>query len=253
MTWWGLAPRGASAQGDADAQARAHFAAGSGYYAEGRFADAAREFERAFELSGRPGLLHNIYLARRDLGDQRGAADALRRYLAEAADIQPETRALLGSRLEALERSIAEQEAAEAAAADQAAAAPAQPAPAEEKGMGIVPGAVVLGAGGAVLAVSLVQGLRARHTRDEYDTICARSGFPDQCLASDAVRLGELADDFRRQRNSAWGLLAGGAATAGVGTVLLVLGLGGDGEPDATTADVSCSGDGCTLFVRGRF
>ncbi len=135
-----------------------------------------------------------------------------------------------------------------------AASAPAEPmAEAPDAGMGVLPGVITLGAGGAVLVVSLVQGIRARSTLRDYDALCARSGSPDQCLAADAAALDELADDFLRQRNSAWGLLAGGVAAAGAGAALLVLGLRGADEPAGTTADLACSGDGCTVFLRGRF
>ncbi len=121
-----------------------------------------------------------------------------------------------------------------------------------ETGMGVVPGAIVLGAGGAVLAISLAQSLRARSTRDEYERVCSASGVPGECLSADAARLDTIADDFARQRGSAWGLLAGGLATAGVGTVLLLFGR--DGDDDATVADdVACAFDGCRLFVRGSF
>jgi len=251
----------ASAQPAVDQQARTHFEAGTQYYAAGRFADAAREFEQAYEMSHRPALLHNLYLARRDNGDQRGAADALRRYLAEANDIQPANRALLQSRLEALDRTVAEQDAAAAAAADAAeAAATANSASQgaanesdEAGGMGIIPGISVTSAGGAILIVSLVQSIRARGTRSDYDALCASSGTPGSCLASDEARLSELESDFNRQRNSAWGLMIGGAVTAGAGAALWILGGRSGDDAPSTTADVACGPTGCTAVVRGSF
>src|SRR6185295_14451044 len=50
------------------AEARAHFQVGSDHYNHGRFSEAATEYEAAYSLSPRPALLHNIYLARRDMG-----------------------------------------------------------------------------------------------------------------------------------------------------------------------------------------
>jgi tetratricopeptide (TPR) repeat protein len=57
--------------------ARAHFRTGEMYYAKGRFLDAAREFEQAFQLSNRTQLLH--YAAKSyDAGED--FARALRTY-----------------------------------------------------------------------------------------------------------------------------------------------------------------------------
>jgi tetratricopeptide (TPR) repeat protein len=70
----------------ADAQARAHFRLGKEYYDQGRFADAAKEFEVAYGLSGRGSLLYNVYLAYRDAQDTANSARALRGYLAAVPD-----------------------------------------------------------------------------------------------------------------------------------------------------------------------
>ena len=49
-----------------DEAARRHFRLGQAYYQNGQFPEAAAEFEQAYQLSGRPQLLYNIYLAHRD-------------------------------------------------------------------------------------------------------------------------------------------------------------------------------------------
>ncbi len=88
-----------------EAEARAHFRLGQSHYDLGHFAEAAAELERAYELSRRADLLYNLYVARRDAGQHREAAAALRLYLERAENI--ENAALLRHRLSALEAQIA--------------------------------------------------------------------------------------------------------------------------------------------------
>src|SRR5262249_53576185 len=88
-------------------QAREHFRLGSDAYTDGRFTEAAQEYEAAYALAPRPALLHNVYLARRDMGDVRGAVDALRQYLLEANDLNEADRRMLRGRLRAMEDSLA--------------------------------------------------------------------------------------------------------------------------------------------------
>lgn len=102
-----------------DAQARAHFRLGREAYEQGRFADAAQEFEIAYGLSGRGQLLYNVYLAYRDAQDTPNAARALRGYLAAVPDAPDHEH--LQARLTALEATVtADQEAEAARAAEQA-------------------------------------------------------------------------------------------------------------------------------------
>ena len=89
-----------------ETEARARFSLGQLYYSQARFAEAAAEFEAAYALHPHPLLLHNIYLARRDLGDVRAAVDALTRYLADATDLSAADRRLLEGRLAAMERQL---------------------------------------------------------------------------------------------------------------------------------------------------
>jgi tetratricopeptide (TPR) repeat protein len=92
-----------------DAQARGHFRLGREYYGQGRFAEAAKEFEVAYGLSGRASLLYNVYLAYRDAQDTPNAARALRGYLAAVPDAPD--REHLTARLAALEALLRESEA----------------------------------------------------------------------------------------------------------------------------------------------
>lgn len=96
-----------SATGDDPAitEAREHFRVAMEHYDAGRFREAAAEFQRSYDLSHRPELLHNIYLSRRDMGDIRGAVDALRLYLTEAT-IPEGDRTTLVHRLHGMESSL---------------------------------------------------------------------------------------------------------------------------------------------------
>jgi hypothetical protein len=106
-------------------EAREAFQVAVSLYAAGRYAEAAREFERSYSLSHEGGLLRNLYLARRDAGDVPGAAEALRAYLAAGApDTTEDDRRMLEHRLAALDRAI-EEEAAAARAREEAARATA--------------------------------------------------------------------------------------------------------------------------------
>ena len=67
-----VAPLAVSAQDDGaanDDEGRVHFRLGTAYYESGRFRQAAAEYQQAYDLSRRPALLYNIFLAWRDAGD----------------------------------------------------------------------------------------------------------------------------------------------------------------------------------------
>lgn len=119
-----LAPAASAAQDTppsdeaAVAEAREHFRVAMTHYEAGRFREAAAEFQRSYDLSHRPELLHNIYLSRRDMGDIRGAVDALRLYLTEAT-IPEADRTTLVHRLHGMESSLGQAPSPE----------PARPAP----------------------------------------------------------------------------------------------------------------------------
>lgn len=62
--------------------AKAHYKTGELNYDRRKFDDAAKEFEEAYRLSGRPELLYNMGKAYDGAGDMRGALIAYRRFLA---------------------------------------------------------------------------------------------------------------------------------------------------------------------------
>ncbi|MCA9533165.1 MAG: hypothetical protein KC593_05785 [Myxococcales bacterium] len=104
-----------SAEHLADEAARVHFRLGVALYREGRAHEAAGEFALAHQLSGRPELLYNRYLAHRDAGELEPAADALAAYLASAVVIDDrealERRlASMRERIQAHEAELAERE-----------------------------------------------------------------------------------------------------------------------------------------------
>lgn len=92
-----------------DLQARGHFRLGAELYAQGRFAEAAKEFEVAYGLSGRSSLLYNVYLAYRDAQDTANAARALDGYL--VANPQAPDHEHLTARLAALKEILRQAEA----------------------------------------------------------------------------------------------------------------------------------------------
>jgi tetratricopeptide (TPR) repeat protein len=65
--------------------AKAHYATGQIYYERARFPDAAREFEEAYRLSGRPELLYNMGKAYDGSSDAARALTAYRRFLANVS------------------------------------------------------------------------------------------------------------------------------------------------------------------------
>ena len=225
-------------------EARNRFQLATTLYAQGRFEEAAAEYLRSYEVSHRPGLLFNVYLCYRDLGQDEQAAAYLRRYLAEESNV--ENRPLLESRLRALEEQLAAvqmEEEAEQRAADtvRVEAVP------EERGSLVAP-IVVMAAGGAYLAVAGALALSARAIHEDLDDRCPL-GICTEAAQSDLDRM--------RRRTIAtdvfWGL---GAALVVTGLVLFIIvpGGGGGGPDEPSTAlRLGCTGEGCAAAVEGRF
>lgn len=235
-------PTGGDAS-QADAEAREHFRLGREHHAAGRFEEAAAEFEAAYALSRRPQLLYNIFVARRDGGQMRPAADALRRYLEEVPDV-PE-REQLTVRLQRMEEMIAREEAAAREAADD------RPdgrdgergaSPRRDDGGGALVGWIVAGAGGVAIAVSIVTGVLALDRESELESTCDADHFCDPGFE-------ETRDSGRTLATVTDVLWVGGSLVAAGGVVLaLVLGGGSDDEPEpepAERATVSCGPSGC--------
>lgn len=260
-----IRPTGSAASPDAQTQAREAFERGRIHYDNGEFAKASGAFEEAYKLSGREGLLYNLYLAYRDANEQGKAAEALRGYLAKVEVI--ENRAQLEARLKALDEGIAQRKAAEAAKAEQErerereraeqeraaqqAAAASQPlappvaAPPKDKWW-LVPVAVMSG-GGALMLGGVVTGVMANSRSSELEDKCVDGQCPpDLKSTADSGKTLALVTDV---------LLFGGLATAVAGGVLLFLKKPKEQAPAKAgpSANVSCSRSGCAGTVSLQF
>lgn len=241
-----------------DDEARMHFRLGRAYFDSGRFHDAAREFQLAYDESGRPALLYNLYVSHRDAGNLRASVEALRAYLSQADNI--ENRAQLAARLENMEGLLARQagvhtevhidrgpEGGEPSEADASAAtASGTETPAAHGGGGPwMPGFLIAGGGGLLVLVGAVLGGVALADKSilEEDFNCDADGVCDPGFEDLASRGSALA-------GAADGLLFGGLAVAATGVVLaFVLAESGDD----VSAAAACTADGCTAQLGGRF
>ncbi|MBI5481328.1 MAG: tetratricopeptide repeat protein [Deltaproteobacteria bacterium] len=103
-----LPPTLAAAQ-DAEKQARGHFRRGETHFAMGRFVEALKEYQAAYELKPLPGFLFNIGQCHRNLGHFEEAVFSFKRYLRLKPDAT--NRAAVEELVSDLERQIAAQKA----------------------------------------------------------------------------------------------------------------------------------------------
>jgi hypothetical protein len=213
-----------AAESDDDSEARALFQLASVHYGEGRFLEAAAEFERAYELSGEAVLTHNIYLCYRDANQPAEAALWLRRYLESGLEI--EHRANLEARLEALESSIAEGENGQ------------EPTEAHDgpSTANIVGHATAFTIAGLTLITGVVTGIMTVSANADLSDRCRDMVVctdPDGPAAKERMQNLALATDI---------LLATSLTAAAVGLLIALLGrAGGDEEP----TPVACGPRGC--------
>jgi len=263
----GLAPAPGAAQEptDKDEEARYHFNLGQVAYNSGRFVDAAEEFEEAYRLSNRSALLYNIFLARRDAGQLGLAIQALERFLELEPD-SPDAPAIR-RRLENMRR-IYEEQGGEPTTEPPPPGPTEEPPPAEEPppeepvvddggdqdggGGGVsIPGVVLVGVGGAMVIGGVVTGVLALQSESDLEDACGNGpcppGFEDDI------------DQGRRRAVLTDVLIPLGVVTAGVGVVLMVLGVGAGGDDGDETGsrgpavDVACGRSGCAGAVTVRF
>lgn len=262
-------PHGPSAMREehmTDEAARSRFRVGQALYREGRFLDAAREFDAAYELSPRPVLLFNAYLAYRDAGDLAHAVPSLRRYLEEAPDA-PDVE-LLQQRLEALQARLDEQNASAAAdeaerarleaerraaeeAAEQARREAEESARAAERAQEPAnpTGWIVGGVGAGMLVGGAITAILAKGRIDDLEEHCPGNFCPPSYDLA-----GERASAQRVVRATD-ALLFGGGAVLVTGLVLVAI-LGGDDEDEEAppaTAGLGCDGHGCAMSVTVGF
>ena len=230
-----LAAQGAD-EHDIDPIARQRFQIAAELYARGQFAEAAAEFQRVYDATQHPDVLHNIYVAHRDAGNKRDAAAALRAYVESGAEIPD--RAVMEGRLATLEREIAEEDArnAEPQPTPVEPAPPAvepdpdpvtAPAPAPDEGPSLLAPAVVLGAGVAITIGGVVVGVIAM---GQYATL------EEECNALGVCRA-ERQDDIDSLGTTALVadiLMIGGGAIAVAGALWLVLAVTGDDSETLT-------------------
>ncbi len=157
-----------------DQAARSRFNVGKALLDAGRFAEAAREFEEAYRLSGRPQLLYNLYVAHRDAGNTPKALEALRSYLLSVPDAPD--RVNLHAKLQSLEeqeRHRIEQEEATRRANEEAAQAKAEAAKRTRTVIDKSPVPMILMAsGGALVAASIGTGVAALNKSSELEDKC---------------------------------------------------------------------------------
>jgi tetratricopeptide (TPR) repeat protein len=262
---------GASAmrtEGLDDEEARSRFRIGQALYMEGRFLEAAEEFESSYRLSGRRSLLYNAYLSYRDAGQLADAVRTLELYL--EGDTDQEDAEQLQQRLAAMRATLAEEQAAEAEReaerqrlaeeraeaerrAEEAARREAeQRRRAEEAEEGLNPiGWIVGGAGLALVAGGAVAGILASSARGDLEESCP----DDRCVVG--FDLASERKSVERPRLAADVLLFAGGATVIAGLVVLFVGRGGSSDDDdteaQTTGGLTCGPGGCMGTLRTSF
>lgn len=217
-------PSLASAQGDTE-RARAHHEAGVSYFDQGRYEEAAEQFQEAYALSGRHHLLLNVSRALELSGDPGGAADALERYL--AAEPNADSRVTLERRMQELRAR---------AQAD----APPPEEPSGDSSPDVTAPVILLAGAGAVLATALVTGLVALDLHGSVSGRCPdRSACPPEVQSDiDTGSALALTSDI---------LYGVGGALAIAGGVWLIVALATGGDDDASAA---CTAGGCGPALR---
>lgn len=249
-----------------DEAARRHFRLGQAYYQNGQFPEAAAEFEQAYQLSGRPQLLYNIYLAHRDALHTRHSYEALRQYLEEVPDPPDEDH--LRARLHHLEEALeANPELDDPVVQPDTETTDPAPVPVtpdlaateEPEGTSAVP-FVIMGAGGGVLVGGLAAALISRGARSDLDALCTDGACPPDSNWE------SLRDKGQRSAIAADVLIGVGAAAAVSGLVLYFVMRPGDDDDDPSQADdgtdarqaavhggFGCTATGCMATVGGQF
>ncbi len=203
-------------QSEQDAQA--HFFAGRAHYDRGNYEAALTEFQTAYELSPRPAMAFNLYLAHERLGHFTEAAAHLLEFLENADPSEIDDRAVLEARLANLRQRAAAAQAQQAAPPPQ----PARTAPPPEQA-GVSPIAIAGFAAAGVGAVTF--GIFAALSASEDGDLAGRCGSDVGAFCTD--------DDVSSLRTfntvADIGLVVG-VLGAGVGTIFLLAGGGDDDE-----------------------
>ncbi|UJR86166.1 tetratricopeptide repeat protein [Sandaracinus amylolyticus] len=214
-----------------DEQARIHFQAGTLYFEQERFEDAAREYEEAFALSPRPELLLNAATAWDRAARLEEAIAALERVMQQFPGT--EAAQLAEPRLDRLrrmqERLAREREEAAASAATTTTTTTTSETPSTGGGLDYLPGTITLAGSAAVAAIAIVLGVVAH---DTYSTL------EEQCVGG--VCPGDLRDD----RDTASALADAStaltfiAAAGGIAGVVLIVVAAVDDAPSPSSEHV---------------
>ena len=268
----------AAAQEGSDEEARMHFRLGRAYYDSGRFEEAANEFQQAYELSQRPQLLYNVFIAHRDAGELGEAIEALETYLELVPDAVG--RESLEARLQSMRRLHRQQQAAREAQGREGTQGSAQEGTGtgegtdtgegtgtetgagtetgtggDELGEGDGTGApppeigddgggtnlvpwVVMGVGGAIMAGAIVTGVLALGAESQLEEECP----DDACTSSDWMDTRDTGKTMATLTDVL--LITGGLTVAAGAALLFLLDDGGSVERDPTLS-AACTTDGC--------
>jgi tetratricopeptide (TPR) repeat protein len=244
-----------------DAHARRLYKTGDRAYAEGRYEDAVAAFEKAYAMSGRSLLLFNLGNAYERLQRYQDAAEALERYLPDAKPSEQDAIAKRVANLKQRAKQQQEQkerEEREAQKRREKAAKPPPPSPQPPRETGSSPtlGYVLLGTGGAALAVGGVFGALALSARHDENSDCADSTLGRFCTTTANAAIS-------RDRN--YSLVADigfgvGIVAAGVGAYLVLTSNSGKEDKGSRTSTGFTSALGATarpgggeLDLVGRF
>lgn len=250
------------------AEAVKHFEQGEAYFLAAAYDRAAAEYQAAYRLVPKPGLLFNIGLCREKLGDAALAIEVYRRYL--LADPRGNKSEEARARIAALEKKIVEErEAARAAEqqrkADQQRAAEERRAEREQRRRAqraamdarhreqeavrerprLLPGLLLLGGAAGAGAVGLAYQLRAGSIRDELDRELANGTPP---LDSRDPRFDQGRSAALRS-SIAYGVAGAAAAVGGFLTVRALLARRSGAAEVSVSPQVGTGGAGAALEV----
>ena len=243
----GLSSHAQSSGAATDEIARSHAENGGRYFQLGRYADAAREFQAAYELSQRPELLFNLARALENAGSDREALAAYERF--EAAGSPGIEAANLRTRIEALRARLRPTAPIAPLVPVVPRRPPIAPAPSPlverpEDSRSLALPVTLLGAGGALLLTGLALGLTVSSTYSDLEARCT-GRVCDPSLQGDA--------DAASTRAVIGDVLGGvGLAAIAAGVVVLLL---PPSSSDARSPRVgfACTGAGCSGRVAITF
>jgi len=249
-TFAGVATAQTDAEGSAadpsqhlDEAARILFQEGTRAYDAGRFDEARRRYENAFELSRRPELLYNIAQCHDRLDERPQALEFYQRFVTELPESS--RAAVVNSRIEVLRRSLAEAGSPDEAndpEGEEASDVPEDAAPDESRSL--VGPITAFAVGGAGLITFAVAGIIAGARYGDAEAECNATGCNEDSLSG--VQTAALVADIG---------LGVGIAGAAVGVIWLLVG-GGDGDEETASAPVlvpTVSAQYAGLSVQGGF